>query len=71
MEDKEIYKQAIKDWEELKKRFKKDGTLEYGIVKGFVVDGKFKEYVYVNMGNGQCIVFDSIKGVELNIKENR
>lgn len=32
MEEKEIFKQAKKDWEELKKLYKERGITEYGVV---------------------------------------
>lgn len=69
MEEKEIFKQAKKDWEELKKLYEIDGTTEYGIVKGFVRNGELEEFVSVNMGSGNTLVFKSISDVDKNIEK--
>lgn len=68
MEEKEIFKQAKLDWEELKKLHKEKGVTEYGIVKGFVRNGELEEFVSVNMGNGNTLVFKSIEALEFNLK---
>lgn len=67
MEEKEIFKQAKLDWEELKKLHKEKGITEYGIVKGFVRNGELEEFVSVNMGNGNTLIFKSISDVDKNI----
>lgn len=68
MTEKEIFKQAKLDWEELKKLYKEKGITEYGIVKGFVRNGELEEFVSVNMGNGNTLVFKSIDALEFNLK---
>lgn len=64
MEEKEILLQAKKDWEQLKLLYNKNGTLKYGVVQGYIMDGVLQEYVSVNFGNGQSIVFNSIDSIE-------
>lgn len=67
MEEKEIFKQAKLDWEELKKLYKEKGITEYGVVRGHVIDGELQEFVSINMGHGNTLVFKSILDIDKNI----
>lgn len=64
MTEKEIFKQARKDWEELQRLYKLDGTTEYGVVSGHVIGGELQEFVSVYMGDGHTLVFKSIDKIE-------
>lgn len=64
MTEQEILRQAKIDFEELKKKFKEDGSLEYGLVKGFMKDGKLEECVLVDFMDGHKMVFSDLNHLD-------